>query len=662
MNPTTTTTPTATADLAATPRPHSRLAVPASLRFLLALAAALGAVFMGFRAAFVLAYLERLRSVPDFLEILPLGLRFDVMTVACIALPPALALLLLPGSLVRRLRPWIGAYAVAALLGAVFLELATIGFLDEYDSRPNRLFFEYLTRSREVAETILAQYPLLLAVSVLVLGALGWLAWRASARLLGDAAVPDLRRRLPWALAAVAMLALGIHGSLGVRGATRSFADFSRSHLANELAPNSLYTLGLAFFDLHMERSPEQLYGSLPREETIERVSRWSQLPATPAGAEIPLLHEQVPLVAATRPPNLVIVLEESFGAQFVAGLGGRPLAPNLEALGREGLWFSHLYATGTRTVRGMESTVCGFLPTPSASVVKLALSQQNFFTIARLLKQHGYSTEYLYGGEGEFDNMRNFLQANGFDRTFDQSDFPHPDFVGTWGVSDEDLFQKANEVFKSHGDQPFFALVLSTSNHSPFEFPDGRIELYDAEKATRNNAVKYADHSIGELFRRAKQEEYFRNTVWVVVADHDTRAPSDDLLPLEHFHIPGLILGPGIEPRVVSQVASQVDLLPTALDLLGIRTEHPMPGRDLLRTAPDDPGRAILQYYDVHGFLAGSHLVVHQPFGEPLQFQSLRGALVPEPLDPELEKDALAHVLLPWMLYREQRYRLPTT
>jgi phosphoglycerol transferase MdoB-like AlkP superfamily enzyme len=257
---------------------------------------------------------------------------------------------------------------------------------------------------------------------------------------------------------------------------------------------------------------------------------------------------------------------------------------------------------------------------------------------------------------------MRTFLRANGFERSLDESDFADPIFVGTWGVSDEDLFARANQVFAAHGDQPFFALMLTTSNHSPFEFPDGRIELYDAEKATRNNAVKYADHALGELFRQARREDYFRNTVWLVVADHDTRAPSDDLLPLEHFHIPGLILGPGIEPRVLDEVASQVDLLPTLLDLLGIRAEHPMPGRDLLRLAPGDPGRAVLQYYDVHGFLAGDELVVHQPFAPPRQFQRRDGHLVAAPLDPELERDALAHALLPWQLYREQRYRLPGT
>jgi phosphoglycerol transferase MdoB-like AlkP superfamily enzyme len=176
--------------------------------------------------------------------------------------------------------------------------------------------------------------------------------------------------------------------------------------------------------------------------------------------------------------------------------------------------------------VRGIEGVVCGFPPSPSASVVKLGLSQGGFFSMAGLLSRQGYACDYLYGGMSAFDNMQSFLLATGFQQTITQEDFEHPDFVATWGVSDEDLFKRANETFVAHGDKPFFALVLSTSNHTPFEFPDGRIELYDKEKATRDNAVKYADHAIGELFRMARKESYFDHTLWVIVADHDTRAP----------------------------------------------------------------------------------------------------------------------------------------
>jgi len=610
-----------------------------------------------FRLGFLVLYWARLRAVPELGRLPSLGLRFDLITCAYLLAPLALALLAAPAAWRARLRPGLVAYGTALSVAVLFLELASLGFLDEYDSRPNRLFLEHALDG-EVLRTIWRQYPLLVCATVPALALLGWAVAHGLARL--ERARADwngTRRALALPVVALALFLAG-RGSVLGRATTRSVANVSTSHLANELVPNSSYTLACAFFDLYLERSPAELYGDMPFDEALARVRRWSRIEDRPG--PVPLLHEQRSAPAPGRPMNLVIVLEESLGAQFVGALGGLPLTPELERLGHEGLWFENLYCTGTRTVRGLEAMVCGFLPTPSASVLKLGLAQQGFLTIAALLKSQGYATEYVYGGDSGFDNMENFLLANGFDRARDQDDFAAPEFVGTWGVSDEDLMREADALFASHGEQPFFALVLSTSNHAPFEYPPGRIRPHDAEPATRNNAVQYADYAIGRLFERARTEEYFAHTLWIVVADHDTRAPSDELLPLEHFHIPGLILGPNVDPRVFVPVASQVDLLPTALHLLGYHGAHPLPGRDLLELPSDDPGRAVLQYYTVHGFLAGDRLVVHAPYDEPLQFTWRGGHLAPAPLDRELERDALAHALLPWRLYLEQKYRLP--
>jgi phosphoglycerol transferase MdoB-like AlkP superfamily enzyme len=291
---------------------------------------------------------------------------------------------------------------------------------------------------------------------------------------------------------------------------------------------------------------------------------------------------------------------------------------------------------------------------------VKLPRAQNGFFTMAALLREHGYATDFIYGGESHFDNMAAFMLGNGFERALDESDWEDPAFRGTWGVSDEDLMRKAHEIFLAHGDRPFFALVLSTSNHSPFDYPPGRIELYDPEPATRRNAMKYADHAIGELFRLARRADYYEHTVWIVAADHDTRVRGDQLIPVSHFHIPGLILAPGLAPGRYEKVASQVDLMPTALHLLGIETTHPMIGRNLFTWPEGDPGRAVLQYYDNHGFLVGDRLVVHAGTLPARCFRHGDGRLVPDALDPELVRDALAHALLPELVYAQERYRLP--
>lgn len=623
----------------------------------LAWAGGLALIFSAFRAAFYLLYHARIAEVPAHRELFARGLRFDLCTLAIALAPTVFVQLLLPSG---RLRFALKLYVSALFLVALFLEFASFGFLDEYDSRPNRLFLENLGKSVEVATTVLRNYSVLLACTVLALAASGWFVWRWSERLIARARPWSWRRRLVALPFVAAVLLFTARGATLGRALNRSQANFTESHLVNELVPNALFTLSCAVADLRLERSPRDLYGDMPVAEVLERVRRRSGLPTEVLRAELPTLHQPPPVAALARPLNLVVVLEESLGAQFVASLGGRPVTPNLEALAREGLWFTRMYATGTRTVRGLEGVICGFPPSPSSSVVKLGLSQTGFFSMAGLLASQGYATDYLYGGKKEFDNMDKFLRSTGFQSTVSQDDFQDPEFVATWGVSDEDLFRKADEIFAAHGEKPFFALILTTSNHTPFEFPDGKIELYDPEKATRNNSVKYADFALGELFRQARTRPYFERTVWVIVADHDTRAPSDELIPLQHFHIPALILGPGVEPRQETRIASQIDLMPSALHLLGLAPAHPMVGRDLLSFDAGDPGRALMQYYNVNGYLFGERLVVHQPF-EPARHFRLQGKdLIAVEPDPELERDALAHVLLPWILYEQVQYRLP--
>jgi phosphoglycerol transferase MdoB-like AlkP superfamily enzyme len=366
-----------------------------------------------------------------------------------------------------------------------------------------------------------------------------------------------------------------------------------------------------------------------------------------------------------------VIILQESLGATFVESLGGVPVTPNLEKLKDQGIWFEQLYATGTRSVRGIEAVTTGFQPTPADSTVKLSKSQKNFFTIAALLAKQGYSTEFIYGGESHFDNMRGFFTGNGFQHIVEQKDYKNPVFVGSWGASDEDLLNKTHEQLLAHhqSGKPFFTLAFSSSNHAPFEFPDGRIELYEQPKATENNAVKYADYAMGEFFKKAQSSPYWKDTVFLVVADHDIRVRGDALVPVERFHIPGLILGADIKPQRWTSVASQIDLPVTVLSLMGIEAQHPMTGRDLSKEDPAAEGRAMMQYNDNFAWMeehdGHKQVVVLRPGKEPAHaeydttIKKLKEVKAPAETT-NLEQRALANSLLPDLLYKEQRYRLP--
>jgi phosphoglycerol transferase MdoB-like AlkP superfamily enzyme len=612
------------------------------------------------RLGLALRFHERITLEPRYPLVFALGLRIDLLVACYLVAPPLLALLFLPGGWVRRLRLPLALYFAGGLTLLAAMEAISPDFVAQYDVRPNRLFVEYFGHSREVLGTIWAEYGahvllVLALVAALFAGAL-WFGRRLAEGLPGWSGA----RRALFLAPCVPLLFLGMRGTLRHRPLNAAMVAFSGQNLVNQLALNSSYTAARAWYDVRNEGSPSALYGRMDEAEILRRVARYTDLPAEGATSAIPFLHTQAPERALERPRNLVIVLEESLGAEFVGCLGGLPLTPCFDALTREGLLFSQLYCTGTRTVRGIEAVVSGFLPTPGSSTVRLSKSQQDFFTIAELLKRRGYATDFVYGGEKHFDNMAAFFLANGFQRAFDESDYVNPVFHGTWGVSDEDLMQKADELFAAHGEQPFFALVLTTTNHSPYEFPDGRIALHDAEKATRNNTVKYADYAIGELFRRAKERPYYANTLWLVVADHDERTYGDDLLPVDKFHIPGLLIGPDVEPGVFARVASQIDLVPTALDKLGLALEHPMIGRDLFHLPADDPGRAILQFNDVHGLLVGERLAVHPGGATPRCFERQGGRFVPVGDDAELLRDGLAFALLPGLLYERQLYRLP--
>ncbi len=623
----------------------------------LLLAYLVGAAFLSLmRVAFAFAYRDAIAGTEDLWFMFPLGLRMDTVLLCYLLLAPALVLAVLPA---RRERDWLVA-AYLALWAAliVYLELATPPFIAEYDKRPDRIFLEYLIYPREVLRVLWANHKLELFGVPLVAGLAAWLAWRGSRRSLAAAPVwPWWQRALALPLVVV-VLFYGGRSSLEPRPANISTASFSTNRLVNELTLNSTYTVAYAANSMRNEVDSSTLYGDMAWDEIRSRVMRYQGLPAAAwAGPQSIQHREQVN--AAPRRRNLFIVLEESLGATYTGHLGGVPVTPNIDRLSMEGMHFTQLYATGTRTARGMEAVVAGFPPSAQLSVLKLPGAQGGFFTLAALLKQQGYTTEFIYGGAANFDNMRAFYLANGFDRVIEERDFVAPAFVASWGVSDEDLMERAVAELHAPRAKPFFTLLLTSSNHEPFEIPAGKIEPYNTPLYSRENAIKYADHAVGRLFELVRKESWYADTVFMVAADHDARVFGAPLVPVGRFRIPAFIIGPGVPVGAYDRVSSQIDLAPTLLGLLGIDALTPLPGRDLLRLPADDPGRALMQYDLNHGFRVGDRLVVHQPKKPAQSFRIEGTTLTPIDDDPELTRDALAHVLWPGEVYRRKLYRV---
>ncbi|MDQ6567092.1 MAG: sulfatase-like hydrolase/transferase, partial [Haemophilus parainfluenzae] len=233
--------------------------------------------------------------------------------------------------------------------------------------------------------------------------------------------------------------------------------------------------------------------------------------------------------------------------------------------------------------------------------------------------------------------------------------------FTATWGVSDEDLFDKANETFTQlqNEGKPFFSLVFSSSNHDPFEFPDSKIELYEQPKATRNNSAKYADYAIGHFFKLAKQSNYWKDTVFLVIADHDSRAAGASLVPIKHFHIPALILGDHVAPRRDSRLVSQIDMPTTLLSIAGVSGNYPMIGFDL--TQDVNPDRAFMQFDQTQALMKGNHDVVIQTPNSKAKgyvYDKEKDTLTEKDVPEEMKKEALAHALLGSYLYKNRLYK----
>ncbi|HHL19016.1 MAG TPA: LTA synthase family protein [Thiothrix sp.] len=619
------------------------------------------------RLGFMLWQWERVQPTGiDWWTIILNGIRFDLVLVGLLLIIPAVFTPFF--SLTKRTSGFwqvaLRIYVVFGFVFVVFMELTTPSFINQYDARPNILFVEYLIYPKEVFSMLWVGYKPQLFLALFAIPVAVIVMWK----IMGKR--PTTRCTIVWWKAIIltpillVVFVLMVRSNLDHRGVNPSTVAITPDPLVNDLMLNSSYSMLYAVYELKHEKKGGISYGKMPIEEATKRVKQGMGIAENSfTNADIPTLHYQQAIKQRAKPYNLVIILEESLGAEFVGSLGGLPLTPYLDELSKQGLWFDHLYATGTRSVRGIEAVTTGFTPTAARSVVKLPKSQRGFFTLAHYLANKGYDTSFIYGGEKQFDNMGRFFIGNGFKRIIDEKDYKNPVFKGSWGASDEDLFNKAHQVFLTMGDKPFFSLVFSSSNHTPYEYPEGRITLYDKDPMTVNNAVKYADYALGEYIKKAKTAPYWKNTVFLIIADHNSRVYGPALVPIERFHIPALIIGADISPRVISTLASQIDMPATVLSLMGISGEHPMIGHDLMQPIwRKKAGRAIMQYNEVQAFMRDESVVIMQRDKPPAHYRYSAGKLSPADREDAVStEEALAHAIWTAWSYKEKKYRLPS-
>lgn len=300
---------------------------------------------------------------------------------------------------------------------------------------------------------------------------------------------------------------------------------------------------------------------------------------------------------------------------------------------------------------------LASFPPIPGQSVVRRP-GGEHIFTLPSLLKSFDYQTAFIYGGYSYFDNMGRFASTNGFDRVIDRTELHKKSFTTIWGVCDEDLFDNSLAILDTMqaAGKPFFALLLTVSNHSPYTFPDGRINT-DPNEHTRENAVRYADYALAKFLHDAELHAYFDSTIFVVLGDHGARVYGSQQIPMDSYRIPVLFYAPRILPRGerLATLGSQIDVAPTIMGILRQSYASQFFGHDLLSGRVEE--RAYMSHNRDVALLRDNRMAVLgiQSEVELFNRDSISGAFTPlSPYtDTALVNDAIGTYQSAYYLYQ---------
>ena len=540
------------------------------------------------------------------------GFVFDVLTAFLASVPLIIWLTLIPRRLFESAfhRRFVLVSVWFGLFLAAFVSASEWVFWHELGVRFNFVAVDYLVYTNEVVGNIWQSYPMpaiLIGLAVIATGAFwllrrsGWIdAWLSSNTPVGRRLV--IAAALVFTpLAAVAIISQSDIPELG-------------NNNNRELAKNGVFSFFAAFRSMELDYGA--FYRSMDENRALLRARRLTGSPATAFRSENPrdFVH-RVDNPGPIRPFNVIQLTVESLSIHFLGAFTDpRGLSPNIDAVAKNGLLFARCFATGTRTTRGMEALALSIPPTPGRSIIHRA-GNEDLFSFGSVLRDHGYETAFLYGGYSYFDNMLDFFSSNGY-RVVDRNSVEPDDvsFATAWGACDEDLYRwtirEADEVHATGS--PFHFFVMTTSNHRPYTYPEGRIDIPSG--TSREGAVKYSDFAVGEFFREARTRPWFDETLFIIVADHTASSAGKDEIEVKRYRVPLILYAPSlIEPGTVLTQCSQIDVAPTVLALLGMSYDSLFFGRDILGMKPHE-GRAYVGNYQKLGQLRQRKVAVLRP------------------------------------------------
>lgn len=591
-----------------------RPSVAEHLLFTVASALLLLLMYSSLRLALLWHNIELASAVSrsDLLEAFGNGLRFDLRLVVYAMAPLLLALLVPRAMLARRLQvAWLTAFASLTLL----LGVVEMVFYREFHQRLNSLVFQYLQEDLVTVASMLwhgfpvGRYLLAWLLATLALGMLlHWLE-AITRRQPG-------RPGLAWHWRCAVFFLCLLVAVLAARGTFKQGpplrwgdAFTTDSMFANHLGLNGVLTLVDAARNSFSSHRDNAWQPTLPEHEAVQMVRDMLLVDqdvlvdadgaairrdSTSPGGVLPVRH-------------VVVILLESFAGRWVGALGSDAgITPNFDRLSREGLLFTRFFSNGTHTHQGMFATMACFPNLPGFEyLMRTPEGSHQFSGLPQQLSARGYDDLYVYNGNFQWDNQSGFFSNQGMRNFIGREDFVDPVFMDpTWGVSDQDMFDRAAvELAGLDPDRPFYALLQTLSNHTPYALPTPLPVAPVTEQGTYNQhltAMRYADWALGRFFEQARQSAYYKDTLFVVVGDHGFGS-SEQLTEIDlfRFNVPLLLIAPGIQEQFGARrdtVGTQTDVVPTIMARLGGTTRQQCWGRDLLSLPADDPGSGVIK------------------------------------------------------------------
>jgi len=548
-------------------------------------------------------------NIVNDLGVIVIGLFYDLVNAVYFSLPLALYLWLMPQRVYAK--SWhryvlYGWFTILTYI-LVFNAVAEWLFWDEFSARFNFIAVDYLVYTTEVVGNINQSYPMvwIIAGTLITTAAIVYAAKNRIRSASED--------RTPFKTRSKYFVGYALIFAITLSAVDNKLHHFSKNTFVNELAANGMYELFAAYHNNELDY--ELFYKAISKEQAFKLTRENLKTPEAEFISGNPYsITRKIRNTGLEKNLNVVLISVESFSADFMKRFGNTEgITPFLDSLAEHSLLFTNLYATGTRTVRGLEALSICVPPTPGQSIVRRP-HNEDLFSLGQIFDQKGYSSQFIYGGYGYFDNMGYFFENNGYDLV-DRSALKDEeiDYENIWGVADENLFELAiRQIDAETNKRKIFTHIMTTSNHRPYTYPEGRINI--PSHTSRSGAVKYTDYAIGKFIREASRKPWFDNTVFVIVADHCASSAGKTDLPVNKYHIPMLIYSPkNIAPGTMDRLMSQIDIGPTLLGLLNFSYTSNFYGFDMYKLEQGRE-RAFISTYQNLGYIRNGELVILSP------------------------------------------------